>query len=439
MRDFVVDHLTAQLRKTVAAYLQNHMRSRFEGSFTRTASGVERRWLPGIDITAFYEDSVDDSLFLLDLLSVNRVEERHALASLFSQADRATCPFVQSPGLEDEFVVLRPEECEEQRLFFLINVADPLLHAAKRKQEAAVTEAVAASEAARAKETPDEAKAAASEDSLEVATLLLTQARQSQGSHRHTLLGHASSNFAHAAKYAETASLYYNWGCALYEEAQCSVALVVGTDGREAAISLCRQAETKLKKTLALDPEFPTAAYHLGNVLFEIAGLTDSNDEALELYQKALEQFGKAHAEASHNVGILVNWGVCLMRIAAGSPASEAIKLYDQACAKYKQASTADPSRGDVLLNWGVALAQHAALLETTPALDLYQAATNKFAGTLDIDAKVFDALFNWGNTLTQQAGRMGDSEAASAVYQNASDKFGLFVQVAPEWCPCSV
>ena len=92
-----------------------------------------------------------------------------------------------------------------------------------------------------------------------------------------------------------------------------------------------------------------------------------------------------------------------------------------------------------VLLNWGVALAQHAALLDTTPALDLYQAATNKFAGTLDIDAKVFDALFNWGNTLTQQAGRMGDSEAASAVYQNASDKFGLFVQVPPECCPCSV
>jgi len=435
-RDFAVDHLTTQLRQTVSAYLQNHMRNRFESSFLRTASGVERNWLPGIDVQAFYEDSVDDSLFLLDLLSVNRVEERHALASLFSQAERAACPFVQSPCLDGEFLVLQPEECDEQRRFFLDNVADPLFQAAKRKQEAAVTQAVAAAEAARVNETPEEAKSGATEDSLELATLLLTKARQSQGRHKHTLLTHAASNFANAAQYAETASLYYNWGVALYAQAQCSVALVVGTDGREEALSLCRQAETKLKRALAMDPEFPTGTYQLGNVLFEIAGLSESPEESLELYKKARELYDEAHSDAAHNVDILINWGVCLSRIAAASPVAEARGLYDQACAKYKQGLTVDPSRGDVLLNWGVALAEHAALLDANQGGDMYNAACSKFSGTIDVDAKLFDALFNWGNALTAQASRMPDSEASGAVYKAASDKFSLFVQANPGHTP---
>jgi len=58
--------------------------------------------------------------------------------------------------------------------------------------------------------------------------------------------------------------------------------------------------------------------------------------------------------------------------------------------------------------------------------------ACSKFSAALDVDSKLYDALYNWGNTLSQHACRMPPGDSASAVLENAGDKYSLFVQASP-------
>jgi len=435
IQDFAVDHITSQIRKSAAAQLHNGMRNRFEASFLRTTSAAERQWLPGIDVSSFYNDAVDESLLLLDLLSVNRLEDRHTMASLFSNANRAKCDFRQPSTLENDYIILQPKECEEHRAFFLTHVADPLLQVAQRMQNASVASAVAAAEAVRAKEAPPSPTEGSASELAELGNVLLAQANQCNGTDRLSLLVHAAANFERSSGLSESAKTYSSWGVALYKQAKISVDLGFGHGGIDAALPLCKSSEDKYRKAIELDPALSEVTYNLGTVLFELAGLTNDDDDAAELYSKAVEQFERAQDDDTYFLDATVNCGVSLVKLATTGQETDpdqTAKLYQLAFEKFKKAIAIDPMRDDALLNWGVALADHAGNLPDAKAGDMYMTACEKFSAALDVNCKCYDALFNWGNTLTHHAARLPAGEAALAVLENAGDKFSLFAQANP-------
>jgi len=274
----------------------------------------------------------------------------------------------------------------------------------------------------------------------ELGNVLLAQAKQSEGTRRQALLMHASANYASASKLSETATTYNNWGISLYQQAKLSVILSVKSDGKEEANAFCRDAEQKFKKAIQLESSLREAFYNLGNVLFEIAGMTEDLAESVALYSKAIEQFENENIhdnDVQRSIDIQINSAVCLMKLASSDnqkegSTEESLKLYETACSKFSNAAASDPYRADALLNWGVALANQANLLALTEAGDMYMAACDKFSSALDVDSKLYDALFNWGNVLAQHASKMPPGEATSAVLENAADKYCLFVEANP-------
>jgi len=237
----------------------------------------------------------------------------------------------------------------------------------------------------------------------------------------------------------------------LYLQAKVRVQLGAGHGGIEAALSLCKSSEINYRRALSLDPSCTEAHYNLGNVLFEIAGMSEDVGEGAEFYSRAVEEYENAYEGGIElvNTDALVNCGVCLLKLAsAGMEEDEAqsLKLFDLAFDKFKAAIKLDPSRGDAWLNLGVGLSDRASLSKdtvgTVGALDaghMYLDACEKFAKALSVDPKCFNALFNWGNTLIRHAVQLPPGEHVMSALTNAGDKFSLFVQANPGHTPALI
>lgn len=186
----------------------------------------------------------------------------------------------------------------------------------------------------------------------------------------------------------------FNWGSALYDEAE--------TKKGEAALELYREAGGRFERALAINPEFHEALFNWGNALWGQA-ISTSGEEAERFFDEADEKYRRA-LDIKRSSEVLFNWGSALADRADAVRGDEADRLYAEAGDRYREALELAPESPETLSGWGLALTERAALASGGSAARLYDEAEEKFARALEIQPAYHEALTNWGYSLLRRA-----------------------------------
>jgi len=210
------------------------------------------------------------------------------------------------------------------------------------------------------------------------------------------------------------------------------LALLAGTKSGEDAVKLYEQAIDNYRKALRLNPNFHEALNNWGNALVHL-GETKADDKAGKLFDEAIQKFEAALKLKPDYRDALNNWGTTLCDLANTKVEEEANKLFNEAIQKFEAALKLKPDDYDALNNWGVALGNLAKAKAGDQADKLFDEAIQKFEAALKLKPDYHEALNNWGNALSYLAKTKSDDEA-DKLFNVAIQKYEAALKLKPNY-----
>ncbi|HPS63249.1 MAG TPA: hypothetical protein PLK82_09305, partial [Bacteroidales bacterium] len=199
------------------------------------------------------------------------------------------------------------------------------------------------------------------------------------------------------------ASIYFNWGTDLGNEAQA--------EPGPASVEKFRTAFEKYAKSLAYNPQKYEAYYNWGCDLRNLSDqVTGPEQEAYTL--EACDKFREALRIHPQDANSLINWGKALGDLAAVKQGDESDSLAKGAFTKYEQASHINPDDEVLWSNWGTYLGNYANRKRGEEAKALFLEAFEKYTRSIGIIPDRFKTSYNWGIHLSNLADmREGDEK----------------------------
>ncbi|MEX8499056.1 TPR end-of-group domain-containing protein [Leptothrix ochracea] len=196
-------------------------------------------------------------------------------------------------------------------------------------------------------------------------------------------------------------------------------------------------------QALAIKPDMHEAAYNWGVALYAEAQVIQAIDlpAARLLWSQAGQKYAQALAIKPDKHEAAINWGAAL---AAEAIAIQAIDLpaarllWSQAGQKYAQALAIEADKYDAAFNWGVALNAEAVAIQATDlptARLLWNQARQKYAQALAIKPDRYETVHKWGNALAFEAHAIQAEypQEARKLWGDASEKYDLALRIKPD------
>jgi tetratricopeptide (TPR) repeat protein len=211
----------------------------------------------------------------------------------------------------------------------------------------------------------------------------------------------------------ENATIYYNWGNALFEFAL-----------RNKDESLLAQASEKYSEAVKRNPDYTDAYYNWGTVLSTFARLTNN----IIYYKESLPKYERAAQLNPHNAATLFNWGIALGAIGETERDTSFLR---ESIKKYKQANRIDENDAATLNNWGAALATLAEL-DKENAISLLRESLEKYEEAASLDEEYPVTFYNWGNALSSLANLVDDIDEKVAFFKASFEKYQYVTEKDP-------
>lgn len=209
--------------------------------------------------------------------------------------------------------------------------------------------------------------------------------------------------------------------------------LIIANKYEEKVIS---DIEEKVKRTSNQGLQTHLASLYTNWGIYLIGSIMtneEADEEADELYGRAIEKFQKALEIKPDYYEAYQNWGWALCRLAIVKEAEEADILYRQSFEKYKEAITIKPDFHKAYLNWGVALGFLAKTKKDKEAEKLYSQSFEKFQKALEIKPDYHMSYSGWGATLGFLAMTKKGKEADEFFHQGI-EKTKKAIEIKPDF-----